>query len=144
MARNRTVVNRDDPNARVSGTFTIKMTSPNERNETGGHALFGLFGKLTAHEGKRDALLEKMLKAAELMNSAPGCLLYVVATSDAEPNAVFITELWKDEDSHGASLSMDGVRGLIVETMPLLAEKPSGTKVKAVGGKGLDALGAQR
>jgi quinol monooxygenase YgiN len=120
-------VNRNDRNARVSSTFTIKM-------------LFGLFGKLTAHEGKRDALLEKMMKAADLMNSVPGCLLYVVATSDAEPNAVFVTELWKDEDSHGASLSMAGVRNLIVDTMPLLAEQPSGTKVKAVGGKGLDAL----
>ena len=96
--------------------------------------------KLTAHEGKRDALLEKMMKAADLMNSVPGCLLYVVGTSEAEPNAVFVTELWKDEDSHGASLSMSGVRNLIVETMPLLAEKPSGTKVKGVAGKGIDAL----
>lgn len=120
-------MNRDDPNARVSSTFTIKM-------------LFGLFGKLTAHEGKRDALLEKMMKAAELMNSVPGCLLYVVATSDTEANAVYITELWKDEDSHGASLSMPGVRSLILDTMPLLAEQPSGTKVRAVGGKGIDAL----
>ena len=120
-------MNRNDRNARVSSTFTIKM-------------LFGLFGKLTAHEGKRDALLEKMMKAADLMKSVPGCLLYVVATSDTETNAVYITELWKDEDSHGASLSMAGVRNLIVETMPLLAEQPSGTKVKAVGGKGIDRL----
>jgi quinol monooxygenase YgiN len=103
-------------------------------------SLFGLFGKLVAHEGKRAALLEKMLKASELMNAVPGCLLYVVGTSDAEPNAVFVTDLWKDEDSHGASLSMDGVRNLILETMPLLAAKPEGTKVTAVGGKGLDAL----
>lgn len=102
--------------------------------------LFGLFGKLTAHEGKRDALVEKMMKAAELMASVPGCLLYVVGTSPAEPDAVFITELWKDEDSHGASLSMAGVRNLIVETMPLLAAKPEGTKVTTVGGKGIDAL----
>jgi len=106
--------------------------------------LFGLFGKLTAHEGKRDALVEKMMKAAELMNSVPGCLLYVVATSDTEPNAVFIHELWKDEDSHGASLSMAGVRTLILDTMPLLAEKPSGTKVTAVGGKGLELLDAKK
>ena len=106
--------------------------------------LFGLFGKLTAHEGKRDALLEKMMKAADLMTSVPGCLLYVVGTSDTEPNAVFVTELWKDEDSHGASLSMAGVRTLILDTMPLLAEKPSGTKVRAVGGKGLDVLSSSK
>lgn len=102
--------------------------------------LFGLFGKLTAHEGKRDALVANLMKAADLMKTVPGCLLYTVGTSDAEPNAVFVTELWKDEDSHGASLSMAGVRNLIVETMPLLAEKPSGTKVNTVGGKGIDVL----
>ena len=45
---------------------------------------------------------------------------------------------------HGASLSMAGVRTLILDTMPLLAEKPSGTKVTAVGGKGLDLLAPKK
>jgi len=105
--------------------------------------LFGLYGKMTALEGKRDALAANLLRAAELMNAVPGCLLYAVSTSDAEPNAVVIVEIWKDAKAHGASLSMPGVRDLIKETMPLLAGEPEGSKFTPLGGKGLDALGAR-
>lgn len=105
--------------------------------------LFGLFGKMTAVEGKRDALATNLLRAADLMKGVPGCLLYVVNTSDAEPNAVWVTEIWQDEAAHGASLSMPGVRSLITETMPLLASAPEGTRFTPIGGKGLDALGAK-
>ena len=106
--------------------------------------LFGLFGKMTAVPGKGDALAANLLRAAELMQSVPGCLLYVVNTSSAEPDAVWVSEIWKDESAHGASLSIPGVRALIAETMPLLAAAPEGTRFTPIGGKGLDALGAPR
>ncbi len=99
--------------------------------------LFGLFGKMTAIEGKRDALAANLLRAAELMGTVPGCLVYVVSNSVSDPNAVHITEIWKDEKAHGASLSMPGVRELIKETMPLLAREPEGTRFTPLGGKGL-------
>lgn len=105
--------------------------------------LFGLFGKMTALEGKRDELAEKLLRASELMKAVPGCLLYVVSTSDAEPDAVLVTEMWKDEKAHGASLSIPGVRDLIKETMPLLSGVPEGKRFSPVGGKGLDKLGVE-
>ncbi|MBX3199979.1 MAG: antibiotic biosynthesis monooxygenase [Labilithrix sp.] len=104
--------------------------------------LFGLFGKMTAVEGQRDALAANLLRAADLMKAAPGCLLYVVNTSETEPSAVWVTEIWRDETAHGASLSMPGVRDLINATMPLLASAPEGTRFTPIGGKGLDALGA--
>ncbi|MBX3192374.1 MAG: antibiotic biosynthesis monooxygenase [Labilithrix sp.] len=104
--------------------------------------LFGLFGKMTALEGKREALTANLLRAAELMKQVPGCLLYVVSTSNAEPDAVHVMEIWRDEKAHGASLSIPGVRDLIMETMPLLAGEPEGTRFTPRGGKGLDALGA--
>lgn len=105
--------------------------------------LFGMYGKLTAHAGRRDALVESLLQAADLMKSVPGCLLYVVNTCEDEPDAVYVTELWQDEAAHGASLSIPGVRDLVTRTMPLLAGKPEGTRIRPVGGKGLDALGAR-
>ncbi len=105
--------------------------------------LFGLFGKMTAHEGQRDALAQNLLKAAELMRGADGCLMYVVSTSTTEPDAVFVMEIWQDEKAHGASLSMPGVRDLITSTMPLLAKDPEGRRFSPLGGKGLDKLGAR-
>lgn len=105
--------------------------------------LFGLFGKMTAVEGKRDALAANLMRAAELMRAAPACLLYVVSTSADDAQAVWVTEIWRDEAAHGASLSMPGVRDLIKETMPLLVGAPEGTRFTPIGGKGLDALGVK-
>ena len=104
--------------------------------------LFGMFGKMVAVEGKADALESNLLRAAELMKSVSGCLLYVVSRSEEEPNAVLVTEIWRDVNAHGASLSMPGVRDLIQATMPLLASAPEGTRFTPSGGKGLEALGA--
>jgi quinol monooxygenase YgiN len=104
--------------------------------------LFGLFGKMVAVAGKRDELASSLLRAADLMKTVPGCLLYVVSTSPEEPDAVLVTELWQDESTHGASLSIPGVRQLIQQTMPLLASAPEGTRFSPLGGKGLAALGA--
>jgi quinol monooxygenase YgiN len=104
--------------------------------------LFGLFGKMIAASGKRDELAANPIRAADLMKGVPGCLLYVVSTSQAEPDAVLVTELWQDESAHGASLSIPGVRALIQQTMPLLASAPEGTRFTPIGGKGLAALGA--
>jgi quinol monooxygenase YgiN len=105
--------------------------------------LYGLFGKLDAVEGKRDALAENLLRVADLMKSVPGCLLYVVNTSETEPSSVWVTEIWQDEATHGASLSMPGVRDLVKAAMPLLANAPEGTRFTPLGGKGLDRLVAK-
>ena len=99
--------------------------------------LFGLFGTFVAVEGQRDALVAKLLKVAELMETVPACLLYVVSKSTTEPDVVVVTEIWKDETAHGASLSMPGVRDLIQSTMPLVASVPESTRFTPVGGKGL-------
>lgn len=82
---------------------------------------FGLHGSLLARPGERDALLEHMLEAAGLMRDAPGCDLYLVATSEADYDAVWITEVWRTEADHDASLSLPGVEELIGRARPLIA-----------------------
>jgi quinol monooxygenase YgiN len=102
--------------------------------------LFGMHGRMMAMPGKRAALVAQMMRAAELMRGVPGCLLYLVSTSASDPDDIWVTEIWRDEAAHGASLSMPGVRDLVKETMPLLAGAPEGTRFTPVGGKGLDRL----
>lgn len=85
-----------------------------------------LQGKLVAKEGLRDQLTEIMLKASKLMLSkAKGCKIYAVGHSEDYVNSVFITEIWATKEDHEASLSVEGVRELISEAMPLLAEMPT-------------------
>jgi quinol monooxygenase YgiN len=101
-------------------------------------ARFGLFGKLTAVPGRRDALVECMLAAARLAAAAPGCELYLVHTSPDEEDAVWVSEVWASEADHRASLRAPATRDLIDAAMPLIAGIADPTRTVPVGGKGLD------
>lgn len=96
----------------------------------------GLHGKVTAQPGQRDALVKVLLTAAELVGNAPGCELYYVATSETDPDAIWVTEVWRSDADHRASLSVPGVRELISQGRPLIAAMEQVRSVP-VGGKGL-------
>ena len=98
---------------------------------------FGLHGKLTAQAGQRDALLKIMLEAADLVGNAPGCEIYFVSTSQTEADAIWVTEVWRSEADHAASLSFPGVKELIVRAKPLIASMSDAARTVPVGGKGL-------
>lgn len=96
-----------------------------------------MFGKLTAEPGERDALVRYLLRAAELLREAPGCDLYVVATSPTELDAVWVMEAWRRKADHDASLALPGVRELIAQARPLIAAMADPIITVPVGGKGL-------
>ena len=80
----------------------------------------GLFGKFSAQPGRRDDLVGYLLQAARLLERDPGCLHYVVSTSD-EPEAVWVSEVWTDEAAHDSSLEPEDIRSLIQQARPLIA-----------------------
>lgn len=85
-----------------------------------------LQGTLVAKHGERDTLLEIMKRASALMlEKAKGCELYAVGHSEGDENTVYITEIWATKEDHEASLAVEGVRELIGEAMPILAEMPT-------------------
>ena len=73
---------------------------------------FTLQGTFMAQPGKRQELLEILREAATLMEGAEGCELYEVSTS-ADENAVHVSEIWRTEADHDASLGLAGVAELI-------------------------------
>jgi quinol monooxygenase YgiN len=97
---------------------------------------FGLFGKVIAHAGQRDALVKVLLEAATLMETVEGCELYIVNISDSEPEAVWVTEIWRDESDHKASLMIEETKAIIQRGRPLIAGFGEQTKLCPVGGKG--------
>jgi quinol monooxygenase YgiN len=96
--------------------------------------MFGLIGKMTAAAGQRDALIAILLEGTGTM---PGCLSYVVALDRDDPDAIWITEVWKDEASHRASLSLPAVRDAIAMARPLIAGFSNQVTTTPVGGQGL-------
>ena len=97
-----------------------------------------LHGRFGAKPGKRDALAANLLRAAAAMESLSACRLYAVSTADADPDGVWVTEIWDSAEDHAASLKQPATRELIAKTIPLIGAMPDrAVQIFALGGKGL-------
>ena len=82
---------------------------------------FAFSGKLTAHPGQRDALLEVLNDGVNKLRTLEGCISYIVYESEEDPNDLWITELWTSQEAHAASLHNDAIRAVIQRGKPLIA-----------------------
>lgn len=96
--------------------------------------MYGLIGKMTAVTGQRDALAAILLDATGAM---PGCLSYVIAADPADPDALWITEVWDNAASHKASLGLAAVQAAIARAKPLIAGFSDRVETIPLGGHGL-------
>lgn len=80
--------------------------------------LYGLIGQMRAAPGKRDELIGYLLAGTGAM---PGNLAYMVNKDAADPDAIWIVEVWQDRASHSASLALPQVRAAIARARPILA-----------------------
>lgn len=102
--------------------------------------MYGLIGRMTAVSGKRDALVEILLRGTTGM---PGCLSYVIATDATDPDAIWVTEVWESKAAHDASLALPSVREAIAQGRPLIAGFGPSTVTSPVGGQGLPVAEAR-
>ena len=96
--------------------------------------MYGLIGKMTAVSGQRDALSAILLEGTDAM---PGCLSYIIATDPADPDALWITEVWDSQASHQASLALPGVKAAIAKGRPFIAGFSNRVETVPIGGSGL-------
>ena len=96
--------------------------------------MYGLIGKVTTTPGKRDVLAAILLSGTGRL---PGCLSYVVAADPADPDALWITEVWEDAESHRASLALPAVQQAIGKGRPLIAGFSNRVETAPLGGVGL-------
>lgn len=97
---------------------------------------FTMYGKLTAHPGKREELVSLLLEASRSLNDIAGCELYIINESVDDPDAVWVTELWRDAQAHADSLKNEEVLAVIKRAQPLIAGVEP-VRLRPVGGKGL-------
>ena len=96
--------------------------------------MYGLIGKMTAVQGKRDERIKILLDGVSGM---PGCLSYIVAKDPTDANAVWITEVWDSKASHDASLELPSVKDAIKKGRPMIAGFSDSHTTESVGGHGL-------
>lgn len=96
--------------------------------------MYGLIGKMNANPGQRDALAAILLEGTDAM---PGCLSYIVARDPADPDGLWITEVWDSPESHRASLALPAVQAAITKGRPLIAGFSNRVELEPIGGVGL-------
>ena len=96
--------------------------------------MYGLIGQMKAAPGKRDELVAIL---SESTGGMPGCLSYIVATDATDADALWITEVWTDKDSHAASLKLPAVQAAIAKARPIIAGFGHRFETVPVGGVGL-------
>jgi quinol monooxygenase YgiN len=76
----------------------------------------------------------------EGMQAMPGCLSYIVAHDPSDPNGIWITEVWQDQTSHQASLSLPSVQDAIARGRSLITGFGERYETNPVGGIGLNSV----
>lgn len=98
--------------------------------------MYGLITKIKATTGQRDALISILTESTAQI---PGCLSYVVAKDQSDKDAIWVTEVWVNQDSHRASLMLPAVQQAIVLGRPIIAGFGERFETIPVGGLGLSA-----
>jgi quinol monooxygenase YgiN len=94
--------------------------------------------KLTAKPGLQGQLAAILLEASRLVSTAKGCKLYVIGKNEEDPHSVYVTEIWDSKDDHANSLTVEGVRALIMKALPIIDGQPSKVQeLELLGGTGI-------
>ena len=96
--------------------------------------MYGLIGKMRAARGQRDAVMDLLLTST---GALPGCLNYIIARDPADADAIWVTEVWIDAESHKASLQLPEVQATIAKARPFIAGFEFQVETHPVGGFGL-------
>lgn len=98
--------------------------------------MYGYQGTMRTQPGRRDEVVAILLRDVEGLRAA-GCVAYVVSVSDADPDAVYVSEIWDSKESHDASLELPTTKAAIAEAMPMLTGEFLGSELDVIGGLGL-------
>jgi len=101
----------------IAGAASLVLAAPPGHAQEK-QAMYGLIGQMKAAPGKRDELVAIL---SESTGGMPGCLSYIVAKDATDADALWITEVWTDKDSHAASLKLPAVQAAIAKARPIIA-----------------------
>ena len=96
--------------------------------------MYGLIGKIKAKPERRTELAAILLDG---LRDMPGCHSYIVANDPTDSDSIWVTEVWKDAESHKASLALPSVQAAIALGRPLIAGFGERYETEPIGGHGL-------
>jgi quinol monooxygenase YgiN len=96
------------------------------------------FVKLVAHPGKRDELARVLRAMFPAVTDEAGTVIYSLHIDKNDDNAVWLYELYADDDALSAHSSSDSMKTLLGALPQLLAEQPLMAFATPTDAKGFD------
>ncbi|MBW8785851.1 MAG: antibiotic biosynthesis monooxygenase [Novosphingobium sp.] len=91
---------------------------------------WGLLGRIRAVPGKREEVIAHLLDSSR---DVPGKLVYLISLEIDDPDAFWITEVWRDKAAYDACLAMPEVQQGLALTGPLIAAVEHRTETIPLG-----------
>ncbi|WP_047979975.1 putative quinol monooxygenase [Ornithinibacillus contaminans] len=100
-------------------------------------SMFSLFNKFSVKDGERDTFVAILLEAAESIKKLRECEIYLVSTTEDEANSVYVYEVWRDQNAHQASLTLEASQQLIKQAKSIITGIERINTLEVIGGKGI-------
>ena len=94
-----------------------------------------LINKLTTKPGKRNEVIDILLKSGRTFDANDACELYLVSEDKKDDNIIWVQDIWKDAESHSQAMQDETMRTYVQQAMPLLEGMPEQIELSAAGGK---------
>jgi quinol monooxygenase YgiN len=107
----------------LGGLMSVAVRAAGEENK----GMYGLIGQILTATENRDAVIDALRDGSKSM---PGCVSYVVAKDAARDDAIWVTEVWTDKQSHQNSLGLPQVQQAIAKARPMIIG--FGTRVETI------------
>jgi quinol monooxygenase YgiN len=100
---------------------------------------------MTARPGRGNDLAAALVAVASGLRDFPGCEMYLISQDRADPDTVYVVEIWADEAAANAALDAartatgDGVS--MADVLAMLTGQPHRIDLVPLGGIGLTIAG---
>ena len=74
--------------------------------------MYGYIGSMRTRPGKRDEVIDLLLRGLDSLPAA-GCHSYVVSACAADADRIWVTEVWESAEHHAASLQLPETQAAI-------------------------------
>jgi quinol monooxygenase YgiN len=96
---------------------------------------YGYQNTMRAKPGHRDEVVAVLLGGQSELADI-GCRSYLVGVNDAEPDLIYVTEVWDSKQAHDDSLALPSVKAAIAAALPMLTGEFSTAEFTIRGGLG--------
>jgi quinol monooxygenase YgiN len=94
---------------------------------------YGYLATMRTKAGQRDEVVQILLGGVAGLREV-GCRLYLVGVSPADPELIWVNEVWESKEQHDASLRLPETRAAIDRAMPMLTGEFTGQELTIAGG----------